>query len=337
MPDLEVRIVVMRCFLAENGAANSSESSVTARCARAFAIQGNALPSPSNKLFSDVRKRLIMILFLLAYLGGVRAIVSPCILPGLLLVFARADRPFVRSGLPLLAGMAITFAAVATLAAVAGGWAVQANEYGRVAALALLALFGITLLFPSLSDRLTWPIVALGSRLSQSVDQGNTAQNPTMIPSFLLGVATGLLWALCAGPILDLILTGAALQRANVQTSLLLLAFAARAATSLALALLAGGRVFARMKLSFGISEWIKRGLGAAVLVALGAIAFGLDTGLLTNVSLASTTSFEQSPVDTSRPAPGAQAAAQSPAAMNNASAMMITQTADYGENLPWW
>ena len=88
-----------------------------------------------------------MILFVLAYLGGVLTIVSPCILPVLPFVFARADRPFVSSGLPLLLGMAATFAAVATLAAVGGGWAVEANEYGRLAALALLALFGITLLF----------------------------------------------------------------------------------------------------------------------------------------------------------------------------------------------
>ena len=51
-------------------------------------------------------------------------IVSPCILPVLPFVFARADRPFVRSGLPMLVGMASTFAVVATLAAVAGGWAV---------------------------------------------------------------------------------------------------------------------------------------------------------------------------------------------------------------------
>ena len=47
-----------------------------------------------------------MIFFLLAYLGGILTIVSPCILPVLPLVFARADRPFVRSGLPLLVGMA---------------------------------------------------------------------------------------------------------------------------------------------------------------------------------------------------------------------------------------
>ncbi len=110
-----------------------------------------------------------MLLFLLAYLGGILTIVSPCILPVLPFVFARADRPFLRSGLPMLVGMALTFAIVATLAAVAGGWAVQANEYGRFIALALLALFGLTLLFPRLADRLTEPLVAVGARLSQSV------------------------------------------------------------------------------------------------------------------------------------------------------------------------
>ena len=46
-----------------------------------------------------------MTLFLLAYLGGVLTILSPCILPVLPFVFARADRPFVKSGLPLLVGM----------------------------------------------------------------------------------------------------------------------------------------------------------------------------------------------------------------------------------------
>ena len=67
----------------------------------------------------------------------------------------------------MLVGMAATFAIVATLAAVGGGWAVQANEVGRWAALLLLALFGIALVFPGISDRLTRPLVALGSRMSE--------------------------------------------------------------------------------------------------------------------------------------------------------------------------
>nr|WP_294518309.1 redoxin family protein [uncultured Rhodopila sp.] len=243
-----------------------------------------------------------MILFVLAYLGGVLTIVSPCILPVLPFVFARADRPFVSSGLPLLLGMAGTFAAVATLAAVGGGWAVEANTYGRLAALALLALFGVTLLFPALADRMTRPLVALGARLSQSADGQERAGGGAILPSLLLGVATGLLWAPCAGPVLGLILTGAALQGASVGTSLLLLAYAAGAATSLALALLVGGRVFAAMKRSLGVGEWVRRGLGAAVLVAVAVIGLGLDTGFLTRVSAAGTASLEQGLLDRFHP-----------------------------------
>src|SRR3990170_3261742 len=108
-----------------------------------------------------------MLIILLAYLGGMLTIVSPCILPVLPFVFARAGRSFSRSTLPMHAGMAVTFAAVASLAAIGGGWAVRANEIGRWAALLLLALFGIALIFPSISERMTRPLVALGSRLSE--------------------------------------------------------------------------------------------------------------------------------------------------------------------------
>jgi len=241
----------------------------------------------------------MMVLFVLAYLGGVLTIVSPCILPVIPFVLARADRPFLRNGLPMLVGMALAFAVVATLASVAGGWVVSANQYGRMAALTLLAIFGVTLLFPELADRLMRPLVAVGARLSQSADQ---ASDGSVFAPLLLGVATGFLWAPCAGPVLGLILTGAALQGASVTTTLLLLTYAAGAATSLALALLIGGRVFAAMKRSIGAGEWIRRGLGAAVLVAITAIALGLDTGVLTNLSAGSTTSLEQGLLDKLRP-----------------------------------
>jgi cytochrome c biogenesis protein CcdA/thiol-disulfide isomerase/thioredoxin len=264
-----------------------------------------------------------MTLLLLAYLGGVLTIVSPCVLPVLPFVFARADRPFLRNGLPMLIGMALTFAAVATLASVAGGWAVQANTAGRYIALALLAVFAVTLLFPSLADRLTRPLVALGGRLSQSADdQGGTGGG--LVSSLLLGVATGLLWAPCAGPILGLILTGAALQGASTHTTLLLLVYAAGAATSLALALAVGGKVFAAMKKSLHASEWIRKGLGVLVLVAVAVIALGLDTGFLTRVSTAGTTKLEQGLLakftpKTPAPAPGS---AMTGAAMQGAPAM---------------
>jgi cytochrome c biogenesis protein CcdA/thiol-disulfide isomerase/thioredoxin len=239
-----------------------------------------------------------MILFLVAYLGGVLTILSPCILPVLPFVFARADRPFVTSGLPLLLGMAITFAAVATLAAVGGGWAVEANHYGRIAAILLLALFGVALLYPELADRMTRPLVALGSRLSQHADGGSSSGRSPFGASFLLGIATGLLWAPCAGPILGLVLTGAALEGASIGTSVLLFAYAAGAATSLGVALLIGGRVFSAMKRSLGAGEWIRRGLGVAVLAGVVVISLGLDRGVLTRVALTSTNGLEQTVLD---------------------------------------
>ncbi len=272
-----------------------------------------------------------MTLLVLAYLGGVLTIVSPCILPVLPFVFARADRPFLKSGLPMLVGMAITFALIATLAAVAGGWVVEANQYGRAIAIALLAAFGLTLIFPSLADRIMQPLVGLGAKLSNSAARTD-AQGSSVLPSLLLGVATGLLWAPCAGPVLGLILTGAALKGASVGTTLLLLAYAAGAATSLALALAVGGRLFAAMKRSLGVGEWIRRGLGVAVLVAVVAIASGLDTGFLTRVSLAGTNSLEQTLIDRFRPAaPPANAPTQS-AAVGAGAPVMKPATPDSGD-----
>jgi cytochrome c biogenesis protein CcdA/thiol-disulfide isomerase/thioredoxin len=239
-----------------------------------------------------------MFLLLLAYFGGVLTILSPCILPVLPFVFARSDQPFRKSGLPLLAGMCITFALVASLATVGGGWAVRANQFGRIAALILFGVFGLTLLFSSLADRLSRPLVQLGNRLSRNSDSGASVLN-----SFLLGIGTGLLWAPCAGPILGLILTGAALQGASAHTAILLLSYAAGAATSLAIALLAGGRLFAAMKRGLGVEEWIRRALGVAVLAAVAAVAFGLDRGVLTRLSLASTGGLEQRLLDRFHPA----------------------------------
>lgn len=264
-----------------------------------------------------------MLLFLLAYLGGVLTIISPCILPVIPFVLARADRPFLRNGLPMLIGMALAFAVVATLASVAGGWVVSANQFGRWAALVLLAVFGLTLLFPELADRMMRPLVAVGARLSQTADNAPES----IFAPLLLGVATGFLWAPCAGPVLGLILTGAALQGASVKTTLLLLTYAAGAATSLALALVIGGRVFAAMKRSIGAGEWIRRGLGAAVLAAIVAIALGLDTGFLTNLSLSGTNSLEQSLLDKLRD--------KTETAMTGPSMMHPKQAGGKAEDLP--
>jgi thiol-disulfide isomerase/thioredoxin len=62
--------------------------------------------------------------------------------------------------------------------------------------------------------------------------------------------------------------------------------------------LLFGGRLFAAMKGTLHTGEWIRRVAGAAVLAGVGAIALGLDTGVLSQLSIGTTTSLEQALVE---------------------------------------
>lgn len=230
-----------------------------------------------------------MTLFILAYLAGVLTIISPCILPIVPFVLARANQPFVRGGLPLLLGLAMTFAAVASLAAVAGGWAVEANRFGRAAALALMAIFGLSLIFPSFAYRLTAPLVTAGSRLATWAQSGRS----TVYASLALGVATGLLWTPCAGPVLGLILSGAALSGPGPQTSALLLAYALGAATSLAVAMLVSQQILARLRPSLHLVERARQIAGVAVVAGAAALGFGLDSSILQRLSVAQTYATE--------------------------------------------
>ena len=209
-------------------------------------------------------------------------------------VFARADQPFRRSGLPLLVGMALTFSLVAVAAAFGGHWVVRLNQGGRYVAMIVFLVLGVSLLFPSLADMLTRPLVRAGSRL-----QSGPATEGSVGKSFVLGISTGLLWAPCAGPILGLILTGAAIQGPGARSSFLLLSFALGAATSLGIALFAGNKVFSVLKRSLSFEVWIRRALGVAVIMGVVAIALGWDTNLLTKFSFVNTAKAEAHLINT--------------------------------------
>jgi cytochrome c biogenesis protein CcdA/thiol-disulfide isomerase/thioredoxin len=238
-----------------------------------------------------------MLIYLLAFIGGVLTILSPCILPVLPFVFARADQPFRRSGLPLLLGMALTFSAVAIAAAFGGHWVVRLNQGGRYVAMLVFLVLGVSLLFPSIAEALTRPLVRAGGNL-----QGGPSVESGVGKSFVLGISTGLLWAPCAGPILGLILTGAAIQGPGAHSSFLLLSFALGAATSLGIALFAGNKVFSALKRSLAFEVWIRRGLGVAVIMGVVAIALGWDTNLLTKFSFVNTAKAEEHLIDRFRP-----------------------------------
>ncbi|WP_016775156.1 cytochrome c biogenesis protein DipZ [Pseudomonas sp. R62] len=227
-------------------------------------------------------------MYLIAFLGGLLTVLSPCILPVVPFLFAGANRT--RSSIFLtLAGMALTFALISSLAVVSSEWVIQASNTGRHVALLVMALFALSLISARVGDWLTRPFVALGNRLDQ-----DTRKHAGPMGSIMLGVATGLLWAPCAGPILGVILTGAMLQGANAQTSLLLLAYGVGSAVSLGTLIFAGRGMVNRLKPSIPFSGWLRRGAGVAVLATVAVISTGADKTLLANTSSEGVASVEK-------------------------------------------
>ena len=188
----------------------------------------------------------------------------------------------------MLIGMALSFAFFAALSVTGGNWVVKANQYGRVIALVIFTILGLTLLFPKLGDRVMQPFVNLGGALQKKADAGSGLGS-----SLLLGASMGLLWAPCAGPILGLVLAGAAVSGTQSQTLGLLFVFAMGAATSLAVAILAGGKLLQSLKKGLGAEEWIKRGIGVIVLSTVVSIALGFDTKILSKISYLNTNRLE--------------------------------------------
>ncbi|PNG38913.1 cytochrome C biogenesis protein [Pseudomonas asplenii] len=228
-------------------------------------------------------------MYLIAFLGGLLTVLSPCILPVVPFLFAGAQGS--RTSILLtLGGMALTFALISSLAVVSSEWVIQASNSSRYIALIVMSVFALSLISARIGDWLTRPFVMLGNRLDP-----DTRKKAGPMGSIMLGVATGLLWAPCAGPILGVILTGAMLQGASAQTSLLLLAYGAGSALSLGTLIFTGRGLVNRLKPSIPFTGWLRRGAGVAVLATAAVIATGFDKTLLANTSSEGVASVEKS------------------------------------------
>jgi cytochrome c biogenesis protein CcdA/thiol-disulfide isomerase/thioredoxin len=232
-------------------------------------------------------------MLLIAFLGGILTVLSPCILPVVPFLFAGANRT--RSSILLsLGGMVLTFALISSLAVVSSEWVIKASNTGRHVALFVMVLFALSLISARVGGWLAHPFVVLGNRLDPD---SRKVSGP--LSSIMIGVATGLLWAPCAGPILGVILTSAMLQGANAGTSLLLVAYGAGSALSLGTLIFAGRGLVNRLKPSIPVTGWLRRGAGVAVLAGAAVIATGADDVLLANTSSEGVSSLEKGVLQT--------------------------------------
>ena len=231
-----------------------------------------------------------MLVLVLAFLGGVLTILSPCILPIVPLVFARAERSFSREILPMLLGLALAFTAAALIATATAHWLIVANVVGRDIALALFAVVGITLVSTRAAEWIARPVTRAGAALLGARHEG-AASAP--LGNVVIGMAIGLLWAPCAGPILGILIAAAA-TTSGPRAASLFLTFALGAAMSLAVVLSLGARLLARIKRAGATETAVRRVLGVATIVTVVAIFLGYDQLLFGQGGLVKTASAEE-------------------------------------------
>lgn len=174
---------------------------------------------------------------IIAFIGGMLTLLSPCTLPVIPFLFASVKGQK-RHLAAMLTGMVLMFTLVSSLVTVASAWVAQVATVGRWIALLFMGAVALSLIFPRVAQWLAKPVVRLGNQVN---DQSNHHRG--LLAALLAGFATGLLWAPCAGPVLGAILSLSLLQGSSVSGSVLLAAYGSGCAAMLALLWFGGKRV----------------------------------------------------------------------------------------------
>jgi cytochrome c biogenesis protein CcdA/thiol-disulfide isomerase/thioredoxin len=202
----------------------------------------------------------VPLLLAFAFVAGFATCLTPCVLPVLPAVLSGAATGGRRRPLGIVTGLVLSF----TFATVALVYVIAAlglpNDVVRSFAIAVLLIFGISLLVPPIAARLEARLSRLG-RLSP-----RTSANG-FFSGLLLGFSLGFLYAPCAGPILAGVITVSAAQSFTAARLAVALAYGLGSALLLYLYMLGGRRLTRRL---VGRSVRIQQAFGALmVLVAL--------------------------------------------------------------------
>ena len=230
-------------------------------------------------LASGSEMSAMLVLIVIAFIAGLVTAVSPCVLPILPIVLAAGSGGDRRRPYLIITGLIASFAFF-TLAATQIIRSLGLPDSAlRDAAIVVIAVFGLTLLVPALSnawDRASARLPAAGARLARKGVPGG----------LITGVGLGLVWTPCAGPILGAITALSATAPVSGATVMLVAAYSIGAGLPLLAIALGGRSVLTRLRLR-AASRWAPRALGALVLVSALAMAAGLDTAISADLTSA--------------------------------------------------
>lgn len=218
----------------------------------------------------------MLILFVFAFIAGITTILSPCTLPVLPVLLTASVTKGKMRPIGIVLGLVISF----TFFTLALSYIIDATGLPpnilRYAAIAIIAFFGLVMVFPSLSNwfaRSTASVAELGSNL-----QAHSAKaGKGFWGGFIIGAALGLVWTPCAGPILAAIASLAAFHSISTEVILLTLSYSAGAALPMLLIIYGGQTALKSSKFLAAHSEAIRKTFGVLTILTAFFLASGLD------------------------------------------------------------
>ena len=218
-----------------------------------------------------------MFLILIGFIAGLVAGISPCVLPVLPVVFvagATTESPSTwRRALSIVLGLIVSF----TVLVLAGTEIVSLfhlpQDCLRDLGIGLLIVVGIGLVVPKLGELLERPFARLVAR-QPALSRGG----------FVIGLALGLVFVPCAGPVLSTIIVLGAKEHVSFLTLLVTLAFSIGAAVPLLFIALAGGALVERARSLRQKGPMLRRVGGVVLIVMAIAISTSLFNSLETDV-----------------------------------------------------
>jgi cytochrome c biogenesis protein CcdA/thiol-disulfide isomerase/thioredoxin len=220
----------------------------------------------------------MIVLVAFAFVAGAATAVSPCVLPVLPVVLSAGVTGGRKRPLGVATGLALSF----TFATVALVYVISAlglpNDLLRTFAVAVLLVFGLSLIIPWLGDRVEARLSRIG-RLAPGV--GRT-QGGGFWSGMLVGAGLGFVYAPCAGPILAGVITVSASQSLTTGRLAVALAYGLGSAVVLYGLMLGGRKLTGRLARR---SMRFQMAMGAIMVLVAFAMLGNYDTRFETAIA----------------------------------------------------
>lgn len=215
-----------------------------------------------------------MVLYFVAFLSGMLTIAAPCIWPILPVVLSSSLSTNKYRPLGVVLGIVSSFAVLTLALSYVVTFLPIAGDLLRWVAAAVIVMMGVSLLIPQVG---AWLETVVG-RMSGVLDVSGANTNQSFTGGIVNGLALGIAWTPCAGPILAAIAAVSATQTVTLQVVALTFAYSTGIALPLLILAIYGQRLFVRLRGSSRFLPLIQKILGALLLATGVAIFTGYDT-----------------------------------------------------------